>query len=143
MGWVTPYAAVRVGAYFTPAYSESGTGDFALDYDARTTTSIRTELGARFAHTVALRYGTTLGLNSRIAWAHDFGSNPQMTAGFQGLPGSSFKVNGAESPRDWLLLSAGAEFGFGNGFAVAGIFDGAFAENAETWSGTAKVSYRW
>lgn len=45
----TPYAAVQMQAFRTPSYSEtavSGSSTFALAYDAHTTTTTRTELGA-------------------------------------------------------------------------------------------------
>ena len=56
LGWpgqygFTPYAAGQVQAFRTPSYSESavsGSSIFALAYDARTTTTTRTELGAWF-----------------------------------------------------------------------------------------------
>ena len=46
-----PYAAFQMQAFYTPAYSEtaaSGSSQFALAYDAQTTTVTRTELGAWF-----------------------------------------------------------------------------------------------
>jgi uncharacterized protein with beta-barrel porin domain len=57
LGPITPYAAVRVQSFYTPAYSEttvSGPSTFALDYEENTTDATRTELGARVAQTVAL-----------------------------------------------------------------------------------------
>ena len=142
-GSVTPYAAVRVGAFFTPAYSESGTGADGLDYQARTALSVRSELGARIAHTFALRDGATWALRAGAAWAHDYMGTPDVTTGFQGIPDSTFAVSSAKASPDWLLVSAGTEYGFGNGFAVAANFDGAFASNAQVLAGTARVSYRW
>lgn len=143
---IAPYAAVQLGALFTPAYDEttvSGAPTFALHYDASTTTRARTELGARFSRIIAIHDGDTLTLRARAAWAHDYGSEPSSVAGFQELPGPTFTVQGATAARDSLLLSAGAEFGFGNGFAVAALFDSAFAANSQTYWGTGRISYRW
>ncbi len=144
VGMVTPYAAVRVGAFFTPAYAESGVGAFGLAYAARTAMSVRSELGARIARTFLLRdRATSFTLNARAAWAHDYIANSAVSTGFQEIPDATFDVNGAQPARDWLLLSAGAEVGFRNGFAVGGTFDSAFAENSQNWTGKGRISYRW
>ncbi len=47
---VTPYAAVQVQDFHTPAYSETDltSGGFGLSYNAMTGTDTRSELGARF-----------------------------------------------------------------------------------------------
>ena len=146
LGWFTPYGAVRVQAFYTPDYSEetiSGASTFALDYDAQTTTSTRTELGTRFNHTIGLDDGAWLALRSRIAWAHDFSDQPSMSAGFQALPGSSFSVAGAAANRDSVLLSAGAEIGFATGFSLAGWVDGQLADGSQTYAGNGRVRYAW
>jgi len=143
MRWLTPYAAVRFGAFFTPAYSESGAGDFGLAYEARTAYSVRSELGARFAHTVALRDGATWAFNASAAWAHDYIGPADVTTAFEEIPSSPFSVSSAKASADWLLASAGTEYTFRNGFAVGATVDGAFAANAQTWQGKARISYRW
>ena len=84
-----------------------------------------------------------LALRGRAAWAHDFGSRPDVVAEFQAIPGAPFTVQGAAAGRDSLLLTAGAEVSFVNGFAVAGTFDSEFAVRSQTYAGTARVSYRW
>ena len=146
VGWpgqsgLTPYAAVQVQAFRTPSYSEtalSGASVFALSYDARTITTTRTELGTWLDWSIPVDYGTTLSLRGRAAWAHDNWSAPNITAGFQALPGSIFVVTGAAPATDLLLASAGAEIGFRNGFSVGARFDGEFAENSRNtpvWAG--------
>ena len=141
--WLTPYAAVRVGAFFTPAYSESGPGDFGLAYAARTTLSVRSELGARFAHVIAMHDGATWTLKASAAWAHDYIAPSDVTTAFEEIPTSPFSVSSASAAADWLLASVGTEYTFRNGFAVGATADGAFAANAQTWSGKAQISYRW
>lgn len=146
-GWLTPYGAARVQAFYTPDYSETSDSllpGFALDHESNTATTVRTELGARMEQTFALQDGASLTLRSRIAWAHDFWYNRNNSATFQSLPGSSsFTVPGAEPATDSLLLSAGMEIGFSNAISLAGWFDSEFAEGSETYSGNAKVSYTW
>jgi outer membrane autotransporter protein len=142
----TPYAAGQAQAFRTPSYSESavsGSSDFALAYDARTTDTARTELGAWFDWSNLLDYGTTLSLRARAAWAHDYWSAPNVTAMFVVLPGSSFTVTGAAPASDSLLASAGAEIGLWNGFSLAGWFDGEFADQSRKYAGTGRLRYTW
>jgi outer membrane autotransporter protein len=142
MGWFTPYGAVRVQAFHTPDYSEtSDTGAFALDYDEQTTTTTRTELGARLHHTFPLNDGASLILRGRVAWAHDFSSPPSMDASL--IPQIGWTVDGAAADRDSVLLSAGAEIMMASGFSVAGWFDGQLSENSQAYSGNARVRYEW
>ena len=146
MGWFTPYAAVRVQSFQTPAYSEktaAGSSTFALAYKKNNTTSTRTDLGARFAHSIPLPENAILTLRSRVAWAHDFSSGSSMDAVFQALPGSSFAVNGAAAAANSVLFSVGAEVWFNRGFMLAGSFDSAFSGNAQTYAGSARLAYRW
>jgi outer membrane autotransporter protein len=151
MGWpgqsgVTPYAAGQVQSFRTPSYSEtalSGASVFALSYDARTINTARTELGTWLDWSIPVDYGTTLSLLSRVAWAHDYWSAPNITAGFMALPGSSFIVTGALPATDSLLASAGVEIGFRNGFSVGARFDGEFAENSRKYSGMGRLRYTW
>lgn len=142
----TPYAAVQVQSFRTPSYSEtalSGSSVFALSYDARTITTTRTELGTWLDWSIPVDYGTRLTLLGRAAWAHDNWSAPNITAGFQALPGSIFVVTGAAPATDLALASAGLEIGFRNGFSVGARFDGEFAENSTKYSGLGWVRYTW
>jgi outer membrane autotransporter protein len=145
--WLTPFAALQEQAFYAPAYSESaasGSPVFALAYAAHTTTTTRTELGARTEWTMPVDNGATLSLRTSTAWAHDHWSSSSVTAMFQSLPGSSFfTVNGAAPASDSLLALAGAEIRFKNGVAVAGWFDSELARRAQTYTGTARLSYMW
>jgi outer membrane autotransporter protein len=146
MAWFIPYAAARAQAFFSPAYGETADSvpsPFALNYAAQTTTALRTELGARIERTFGIANGETLSLRARAAWAHDFGASPYMIAALQSIPSATFTVQGAAAARDSVLLSAGAELGFANGFALGGSFDSEFAENSQTYSGTGRLSYHW
>jgi outer membrane autotransporter protein len=149
-GWygfgLTPYGAVQVQAFRTPSYSEravSGSSVFALAYEARTTTTTRTELGAWFDRTLALDSGTFLTLRTRTAWAHDNWSDPSVAATFLALPGSRFTEFGAAPARDSLLSSASAEISFRNRISLAGKFDSEFAQHSQTYIGTARLRYTW
>ncbi len=145
LGGIAPYAAVQAQSFHTPNYSETDVtgGGFGLAYASRDATDTRSELGARFDHTAALDSGALLTLRGRLAWAHDWVSNPTLTAAFQALPGSSFIVDGAVPPENSALVSAGAELRLAGGLSLLAKFDGDFAAGSQTYSGTGTLRYTW
>ena len=90
-------------------------------------TDTRSELGARFDRLLALNPNAVLALRARLAWAHDWVSDPTLAAVFQALPGASFIVNGATPAKNSALASAGTELRLANGVSLLGKFDGEFA----------------
>ncbi|MGC1349992.1 MAG: autotransporter domain-containing protein, partial [Xanthobacteraceae bacterium] len=107
---VTPYGAVQFQDFNTPAYNETDTtgGGLGLNVAAQNSTDVRTELGARFDDPTVI-YNKPLILFGRLAWAHDFVSNPTLSAAFQALPGGTFTVNGAPIPQNSALTTLGAQ----------------------------------
>ncbi|HZR61540.1 MAG TPA: autotransporter domain-containing protein [Xanthobacteraceae bacterium] len=141
---VTPYAAIQVQNFHTPAYSETDltAGGFGLTYAAMNGTDTRGELGARFDDHTALN-AMPLILRARAAWAHDWVSNPALNASFQALPGAGFTVFGAPIPHDSALTSAGAQLFFTPNWSLLGKFDGEFAKGSQTYAGTGTLRYTW
>jgi outer membrane autotransporter protein len=142
---VTPYAALQAQSFHTPDYSETdlSAGGFGLSYAARNATDTRSELGARFDKRMAVSGDATLNLRAALAWAHDWISDPSLTATFQALPGASFVVNGAVPPENSALVSAGAELRLANGLSLLAKFDGDFAGGSQTYSGSGTLRYTW
>ena len=143
---ITPYAAVQAQVFLTPSYSESaasGSSTFALAYDSQSTTTTRIELGSWFDTSYVLDNDSTLTLFGRAAWAHDWYSDPSVTATFLSLPGASFTEFGAAPVHDSLLTSAGAQISFSNGISLTGSFEGEFAERSQSYGGTARLRYTW
>ena len=140
---LTPRSRRRTSA--RPSYSETDVngGGFALAYNARTGTDTRSELGARFDRLLALNPSAVLTLRARLAWAHDWVSDPTLAAVFQTLPGASFIVNGATPAKNSALVSAGTELRLANGVSLLGKFDGEFAGHSSTYAGTGTVRYAW
>jgi T5SS/PEP-CTERM-associated repeat protein len=134
---LTPYAALQAQAVYMPDYEESS-GDFAVAYDEETATAVRSELGLRLDHTA-----DAVRLHAGLAWAHDWRSDGNVNASFQSLPGSSFIVNGAETPDDIALVSAGAEVGLSSQTSLSAQFDGEFGEDYTNYGGTLALSYTW
>jgi uncharacterized protein with beta-barrel porin domain len=106
-------------------------------------TDVRGELGARFDAVEIARRDAMLALFGRLAWAHDWVSDPSLMPVFLGLPGASFIVNGATPAHDSALASAGAELRFANGVALIGKFDGEFAGHSNTYAGTGTLRVNW
>jgi len=142
---ITPYAAAQAISFRLPAYAEqtlAGTGVFALDYAAQTTTDTRSELGLRSDKSFVVR-DAVLMLRGRAAWAHDYNPDRAVTALFQALPGASFVVNGARPFADSALVSAGAEMKWLNGFSLAATFTGEFSGNTSSYSGKGVIHFAW
>jgi outer membrane autotransporter protein len=144
-GAITPYAALTAQSFRTPNYNETDLngGGFGLAYNARTATDTRSELGARFDKKVMLDPTTVLALRARLAWAHDWISDPTLAAVFQALPGAGFIVNGATPAKNSALVSAGSELRLANGLSLIGKFDGELARHSATYAGTGTVRYTW
>jgi uncharacterized protein with beta-barrel porin domain len=140
----TPYAAIQTQWFHTPTYSETdlGGGGLGLSYNAMTANDTRSELGARFDNLTTLD-GMPLIMRARLAWAHDWVTNPALTAVFESLPGASFVVNGATPPANSALVSAGAELHMSARWSIAAKFDGEFANGADTYGGSGTLRYTW
>ncbi|MGB7255313.1 MAG: autotransporter outer membrane beta-barrel domain-containing protein [Xanthobacteraceae bacterium] len=141
---VTPYAALQVQDFHTPSYSETDLsgGGFGLTYNAVNATDTRSELGARFDN-LTVWNGMPLVLRGRLAWAHDWVSDPALGAAFQALPGSSFTVNGAAPPKNSALTTAGAELHLSANWTAMAKFDGEFGAGSQTYAGTGTLKYSW
>jgi outer membrane autotransporter protein len=144
-GGLTPYAAIQTQNFRTPSYSETdlNAGGFALGVNSRNATDTRSELGGRFDRLLLLNPEAALTLRARVAWAHDWISDPSLAALFQTLPGASFIVNGATPAKNSALTSAGAEYRLANGVVLLAKFDGEFASHSSTYAGTETVRYTW
>ena len=141
---VTPYAALRAQDFHTPGFSESdlGGGGLGLSYAPMNATDVRSELGARFDNPEVIA-GMPLLLRARLAWAHDWVSNPSLSAAFESLPGTNFTVYGAPMPNNAALTSAGAELFITPQLTALVKFDGDFAPGTQTYAGTGTLRYMW
>ena len=137
---------MQVTSIHTPSYSEvatAGLNQFALSYQAQSTTDTRTELGTWADTRHQFGNGALLTLRGRAAWVHDYNPGSRINAAFQTLPGTSFVVDGAAAPRDAALTSAVAELRMANGVSLIGKFDGEFSGRSNTYAGTGTLRYAW
>ena len=141
---ITPYAAIQAQDFHTPSYSETDLtgGGFGLSYAAMSGTDTRSELGTRLDDLTALGAMPVL-LRAKLAWAHDWVSNPSLGASFELLPGTGFTVMGAPIPHDSALASAGAQVWFTPNWSLIAKFDGEFAASAQTYAGSGTLRYSW
>ncbi|WP_171026268.1 autotransporter domain-containing protein [Mesorhizobium comanense] len=145
--WIdlTPYTAAQFATLALPAYSETakaGADTFALSYDSKNLTATRAELGLRTNKSFFLD-DKMVTLRGRVAWAHDFDTDRNVTATFQALPGATFVTSGAERAADALLTSASAEMKFNNGWTLSGTIDGEFSKTTHSYAGRGAVRYAW
>ncbi len=84
-----------------------------------------------------------LTLRGRLAWAHDFNTDRNVTALFQTLPGAFFAVNGAAQAHDSALTTASAEVKWLNGWSAAATFEGQFSNVTNSYAGKGVMRYSW
>jgi uncharacterized protein with beta-barrel porin domain len=141
---VTPYAAIQAQDFYTPSYIETDVsgGGFGLSYNAKSGVDTRSELGARFDDRTALGR-LPLIVRAKLAWAHDWVSNPALDAAFTALPGSSFTVKGAPIAHNTALASVAAQLFFTPSWSLIAKFDSEFASGERLYAGTGTVRYTW
>src|SRR5262249_14389002 len=125
------------------AEADLNAGGFALGFNSRNATDTRSELGGRFDRVLLLNPEAALTLRARVAWAHDWVSEPTLGPVFQALPGAGFLVHGATLAKTPALTAAGAELRLATGVALLAKFDGEFASHSSTYAGTGTVRYAW
>lgn len=141
---VTPYAALQSQWFHTGSFNETDPtgGGFGLAFNAMNANDTRSELGARFDDLTTFG-GMPVQLRARVAWAHDWVTNPALGAVFQALPGAAFTVNGAAPPKNSALTTAGAQFYLTPQLSFLAKFEGEFASGSQTYAGTGTVRYQW
>jgi autotransporter-associated beta strand protein len=142
---LAPYVAGLFTTVALPAYAESvqsGSGAFALAYNAKSVTNPRTELGLRADKVLGLTDGALM-LRGRLAWAHDFNPNRSIAATFQALPDAGFVVHGAAQTADSALVTAAVEKKWQNGWTAAATFEGEFSTVTRSYAGKSVVRYAW
>ena len=82
-------------------------------------------------------------MRAKLAWAHDWVSNPALNAMFETLPAASFTVNGAPIPHDSALTSVGAQLFFTPNWSFLAKFDGGFADGYQLYAGSGTLRYTW
>lgn len=143
---ITPFAALQPSQFWQPATTETGTtanggpGVFALSYQGQSTTSLPSFLGAQIdGRTEIDSHAASAWL--RLAWVHEFMTARPVTAGFSGLPGSQFTVDGATAASDAARIDLGARYALN---AQMALFANATAELSNRGQGVGgSVGLKW
>jgi uncharacterized protein with beta-barrel porin domain len=69
--------------------------------------------------------------------------NSALSAGFQGLPGGTFTVDGAPIPQNSALTTAGAQLFLAPTWTLLTKFEGEFAPGSQTYAGTGTLRDTW
>lgn len=142
---LSPYGALQAQAVYMPDYEEeaaSGKGSYALSYDSNTATAVRGELGVR----LDADFGSTPGAArafGKLAWAHDWMSDPSVNASFLSIPAVGFTVYGAEAPENLALASLGVEAALSEATSFSASFDGEFGQDYSSLAGTLALRVSW
>jgi uncharacterized protein with beta-barrel porin domain len=139
---VIPYAALEGHYIFTGGYGEdtvSGRNGFALNYDANTTTDVRSELGLGFEITGSGEM-PRFAFTGRAAWAHDWNDGDGTDVSFQAIENASFTVRGAEAPDDVALVNATLSAWVTESLEVSGSATGEFGQGYESLSGALSLN---
>jgi uncharacterized protein with beta-barrel porin domain len=102
------------------------------------TASVRGKIDASF-----LIDNRSVILRSRLAWAHNFATDSEITAAFQTLPGSSFTISGARPDRDLLLASTEVDIRLTNRLSIEGRFDSELGQHSRSLAGSGTLRYAW
>lgn len=147
MGIVTPFAGLRAQSFKTPAYSETtapgSSSSFALQYDAHTTKSIRSELGVAMEWSADTADSAAATFGVRASWLHEFASNDPSTRSFQNIPDVSFPISGATRDRDSLVLAASTRVTNRNGVYVDAAISTELSRNSKDFGGSLMIGYSW
>jgi outer membrane autotransporter protein len=117
-----PVAGLGVTHLSDEGYEESGAGGAGLEIDGRSTTSLRSTLGARASFAPAGNFR----LSASLAWAHEWADTDRVAdAQFLG-GGAAFQIQGAEVSRDSALVGVGVGVVLGQGIDLTVGYDGQF-----------------
>lgn len=106
---VTPLASLTYSYLKQDAYTESGGNGAALSVDSSHTTSVSSDIGAKFEKEFVTSAGNLVP-EIRLAWRHEYdNTRVRTTANFAGDPtgASSFTTLGASPVKDSALFSLG------------------------------------
>lgn len=145
---LTPFAALQPAQFWQPATTETSTtgtgapGVFALAYQAQSTTSLPTFLGAQLDARTEINALPLKGW-LRLTWVHEFMPNRQVTAGFANLPGSLFTVDGAQAASNAARIDFGARYSVGTQTSLFANAAGEFSDRGQGYSGTVGFRVSW
>jgi len=115
---VQPIAALQYINLEEDGFTETGAGSVNLIIDDRSTESLTSDLGLRFAKVFPTDFGSLIP-ELRVTWKHDFEIDDQViTAAFKGAPNVTFDVPGQDMDSEAATVSVGMTLIQKNGFST-------------------------
>ena len=105
---LTPFAGVSYLYNTRESFTEKGAGSANLKVDKENDESLQTSIGLRVSHNIQMKNNRVLTPVASIAYVHEhMDSVTEVDARFNGVPSSSFVVEGPDLDRDRLQLGLG------------------------------------
>jgi outer membrane autotransporter protein len=143
-GFVTPFARLQASTSTQQGFSESGADSLDLTVAQQTTNALRTVLGAQLGAAIDAPWRETLNLTFRLGWSHDYADQTRpVTASFAGAPALSFTTQGAQAPRNGVVLGLGATTNIAERTSLYLRYDGDLAGGNTNHVLNAGVRYVW
>jgi outer membrane autotransporter protein len=136
---VTPFAGFGLSALSQNGYSETSTlnsspstpGTLGLTYQAQTTVSAKSSLGAQVESSYTMPNGMRLLPFARLAWVHEFNPNREITAAFNVASSVPFVTSGTQAASDTGRINAGFNLRANPAASVFLSFSGEFASGSQ------------
>jgi uncharacterized protein YhjY with autotransporter beta-barrel domain len=117
---VEPLGSLHFIRLSEDGYEESGAGSAGLSLESRTTNSLISDLGVRFASRITAGKGRLVP-DLRLSWTHDWGIDERQIQGsFADVPGVPYTVDGRGYEGSGSSFGAGLTY-FGRGGWAAGL----------------------
>jgi autotransporter-associated beta strand protein len=143
-GFLTPFARLQGVTSTQNAFSESGADSLNLNVAAQTTNSLRTVLGAQLGAAIDAPWREKLNVTMRVGWSHEFADTSRpVNASFAGAPVLGFTTQGAQAPRDGVVLGFAANTKVAENTSVYLRYDGDLAGGNTNHALNAGVRYVW
>jgi len=129
---LTPFVGIEYSHLHQGSFTENDAGSANLAIASQNENSLRTRLGAGISHSLETAQGWQLRPSARIAYVHELLDNvSRVDAGFTGVAGATFAVDGPQLDRDRMVvniglmaaLSEGTQLDFGYDAEIAGSDD--------------------
>ncbi|MDZ4741519.1 MAG: autotransporter domain-containing protein [Alphaproteobacteria bacterium] len=139
---IQPLVGLSFAHLETDAYNESGSSALLLSVDDAEFTSLKSMIGARFAHPIELESGRKLVPEARAIWAHEYADDhSQFDAVLQGF--GPIHVEGQKYARDSLILGAGITVPLSDEASIAIDYDAGLNTDIVTHTLSAGFRLKW
>jgi outer membrane autotransporter protein len=141
--YVTPFAGLDVLSLHTSGFAEEDAGILGLTFQSERATSLTSSLGVQFDTRLLLHNGQTLNPFARVAWVHEFYPNLGVNSALTLSPEAAFATDALFAAEDAARVTTGATFDLTEHTGLFAYFDGAFADDSQSYAGNGGVKISW